>query len=184
MCFPDRTWSTRETCLSLPCVSDFNKCFSQQIGVNYKRALTGKTSTEKFPTWSWFTGGSEATVTRVGNTSSSDRLDFLCRLLNKIRLIKLKRMEKQLKKRLKLKWTTFIIMHFVYETSAYVLEHTKWRPGSFTKVGNERCLETSMVLTESPRREERVHSRLHSRCAVEEPDSFRFLNNLKLRSCN
>ena len=58
-------------------------------------------------------------------------------------------MEKQLKKRLKLKWTTFIIMHFVYETSAFVLEHTKWRPGSFTKLSNERCLETSMVLTES-----------------------------------
>ena len=69
-------------------------------------------------------------------------------------------MEKQLKKRLKLKWTTFIIMHFVYgETSAFVLEHTKWRPGSFTKLGNERCLETSMVLAESgvPGREERVH---------------------------
>lgn len=93
-------------------------------------------------------------------------------------------MKKQLKKRLKLKWTTFIIMHFVYETSAFVLEHTKWRPGSFTKLGNEWCLETGMVLTESPRREETVLSRLHSRCAVgravEEPDSFRFLNNLKL----
>ena len=150
MCFPDGTWSTRKTCLSLPCFSDFNKYFSQQIGVNYKRALTGKTSTEKFPTWSWFTGESEATVTRVGNTSSSDRLDFLCRLLNKILLIKLKRMEKQLKKRLKLKWTTFIIMHFVYETSAFVLEHTKWRPGSFTKLDNERWLETSMVLTRIP----------------------------------
>ena len=71
-------------------------------------------------------------------------------------------MEKQLKKRLKLKWTTFIIMHFVYETSAFVLEHTKWRPGSFTKLSNERCLETSMVLTESgvPGREERVHTKM------------------------
>ena len=59
-------------------------------------------------------------------------------------------MEKQLKKRLKLKWTTFIIMHFVYETSAFVLEHTKWRPGSFTKLDNERWLETSMVLTRIP----------------------------------
>ena len=93
-------------------------------------------------------------------------------------------MEKQLKKRLKLKWTTFIIMHFVYETSAFVLELTKWRPGSFTKLGNERAWKQAWYSQESPRREERVHSRLHSRCAVEEPDSFRFLNNLKLTSWN
>ena len=41
-------------------------------------------------------------------------------------------------------------MHFVYETSAFVLEHTKWRPGSFTKLDNERWLETSLVLTRIP----------------------------------
>ena len=93
-------------------------------------------------------------------------------------------MEKQLKKRLKLKWTTFIIMHFVYETSAFVLEHTIWRPGSFTKLGNERCLGTSMVLTESGVPGRVRGGRVDSRCAVEEPDSFRFLNNLKLTSWN
>ena len=65
-----------------------------------------------------------ATITDVGNAPCSVRLDFLCRPLNKIFLIKLMKKEKQLKNRRKLRCTTFILLKLLNTNSK------KWQLGS------------------------------------------------------